>query len=299
MSPRPPEEGWDLTPVIDLIYSLSIGKESAIDLERPDHTSKAYLEYSYVHAGIENGAQPLPQLGNFDKIWQYLNQPLDLIPPEVPAAPKGELIGFSGDNACNDPSPFKAVRWRDELEGADLADNDENDGPQTPSNLTKQQRKKIRRKQRRKDQTKFSTDGKVLPSGSEDDSAKDVQAPQISDRKAVIDAILHGDSIPDTPPSHMRSGKLFRNEPAANGEPSPVASPQSAQKVVQILRPRKDSAFAIAVAKKAKLIAMLTETFIDERPFLSNISFIQHVGSAVETPLEGIHVFVDISNVRP
>ena len=302
MSPRPAEEDWDLTPVIDLIYSLSTGEESAINLKSSGCSSEAYLKGPHVNAGIENGAQPPSRLGNFDKIWQYLNQPLDLIPPEIPEIPeipKGELIDFLGGDDHNDPSPFKAVRWRDELEGADLADNDENDDPQTPSRLTKQQRKKARRKQRRKDQTEASTAGKVLPSGSEDDSGKDVQTPRTPDRKAVIHNILHGDSTPDTAPGRLRSGKLYKAEPPTNGEAWPVASPQTAKKVVEILRPRKDSVFAAAVAKKAKLIAMLTETFIDERQFLSNISFIQHIGNAEETPLEGIHVFVDISNVRP
>lgn len=60
--------------------------------------------------------------------------------------------------------------------------------------------------------------------------------------------------------------------------------------------PPRESAYAAAAAKKARLMTMLNETFIAERPYLSNISFIQQVSNTNITG-EGIHVFVDASNV--
>ncbi|KAL6721284.1 hypothetical protein ACLMJK_000386 [Lecanora helva] len=317
MSPRPPAGDWDLTPVIDLIRSLSVIDESATVFEQKANSLTTSPKGDLVPASIHNKSE----LGNFDNIWHFLDQPLDLLPPTVAPAPQSKSIDLVDVGAADEPSSLKVVRWRDELEGADLADNDENDDPRIVAALNKNQRKKARKKENRKKRNKRLTNGKAPPfSESEDDSAKEVPIAQTPDRKAVINQILHGNATPEIVTGRLRLGKVFRNEtptknedrpialpqPAgkvrnespAKNEDWPVASPQSAREVVrQILRPQKGSAFAVAAAKKAKLIAMLTETFIDERQFLSNISFIQHAGTKSDTPLEGIHVFVDISNV--
>ena len=289
MSPRLLEEDWDLTPVIDLIYSLSVGEQPYVHIDR--HSS-SFLEEPHIPTPPKNGSEQVALLGNFDKIWQHLGQPKSLQSPSVPPVSQGEYIEVLNSNDLDCSTPFKAVKWRDELEGAELADNDESYDSSNLSDLTKAQRKKVRRKQRHKAQAE------ALPSGSEDDSGKDGRALQMPDRRAIIHQILHGDSTPDVQPGRLRSGKLFRSESSTGSGKWPVGSPHSAWKTVSDVKPPRDSAFALAAAKKSKLIAMLAETFLDERQYLSNFSFVQHVGTITASSVGGVHIFVDASNVR-
>ena len=298
MSPRPSEEDWDLSPVINLIYSLSNVGETQTQVERWQSPRRPSLERPHIPVISENLSKQATKLGNFDKIWKHLGQPIDLLPPDVPPAPKGEYIEIFTGNGHDYAAPLKAVKWRDELEGADLADNDEKYETRNLPDLSKKQRKKERRKQRQKDRAEALVNGHRATSGSEDESEKDVQAPHTPDRKAIIDEILYGSPKTGILPGIKRYEKASRAEPVKETESWPVASPHSASNPVQILKPQRESAFAIAAAKKARLITMLTERFVDERQYLNNISFIKNVKSSTDNPPEGIHVFVDASNVR-
>jgi len=296
MSPRPREDDWDFTPVIDLIYSLSIREEAYTQIEKTESFSSALPE-KLIKSTNDNGFDQNTKLGNFDKIWQYLGQPFDLLPPDVVPLSEGKSIGRLERHGIDHQFPLKEVRWRDEVEGADLADNDENDDPCNLSGLTKAQRRKARRKHRHKERAETSTYGRAPPSGSEDESGKDIQAPQTPDRQSVIYKIIHGTPTPEITNGRLRSGKIFRSEVLGDSGALAAASPPSAKQAIQILKRQKDSAFAIAAARKAKLLAMLTETFIDERQYLSNVSLIQFFSTNTEDAGEGIHVFVDASNV--
>lgn len=296
MSPRLREDDWDFTPVIDLIYSLSIREEAYTSIKNTGHFSSALPQQSIVSVN-EDGFEQNAQLGNFEKIWQYLGQPLDLLPPNLSPVPVEGPFAYSRENGVDEQSPLKEVRWRDEVEGAELADNDEKDDPCDRLGLTKNQRRKARRKQRRKERAEILINGRVPLSGSEDESGKDNQATKMPNRQAVIYKILHGTSTPETSTSRLRSGKIFRSESLGDSEALAVAFNPSTEQAIQKLKPPKDNALAIAAAKKANLIAMLTETFIDERPYLSNVSSIQHISTNTKDAEDGIHVFVDASNV--
>ena len=300
MSPTLIEEAWDLTPVIDLVHSLSIRSEHCSDTGLIEGSSSSVPSGSPDPAfATEDGSEQVDYLGNFDKIWQYFGQSIELQQSnDLPEPAKSEVKFLENDGGdCTTP---KAVKWRDELEGADLADNDEDVDPQSLSNLTKSQRKKARKKQKRRDQKEAGLEGIPVFNGSEDEKGKEIEPLQTPDRKAIILDYLRGNTTPQSTTSALRSGKFYKAEAPDDPEYRPPAKSQvAAQEVVRILRPRKDSSFAIAAARKAKLIAMLTETFVDERQFLSNISYIQHVSLSTEVPAEGIHVFVDASNVSP
>jgi len=54
---------------------------------------------------------------------------------------------------------------------------------------------------------------------------------------------------------------------------------------------------ALAAVKKQKLLSKLYDNFINERQYLKNVSLIQHDRSGVESMRDGIHVFVDVSNI--
>ncbi len=297
MSPRLREDDWDFTPVIDLIYSLSIREEAYVQIKHARDLSSPLPKETIISEN-RNGFEQNARLGDFDKIWQYLGQPLDLLPPKVSPIPVEGSIAGLGENGVDEQSPLKEVRWRDQVEGADLADNDENDDSRDLLSMTKAQRKKARRKQRHRERTEVLTDGKVPPSGSEDESGNDTQATNTPNRQAVIYKILHGTSTPETTTSRLRLGKISRSESLGDSGALAVAFSPSAKQAIKILKPQKENIFAVAAAKKANLIAMLSETFIDERQYLSNYSLLQHVSTNTKDAEEGIHVFVDASNVR-
>ena len=294
MSPRPGGDDWDFTPVINLIHSLSINGEdcnhlkSAIPSTSPDRQVNGNLK--------EDRLEQVTQLGNFDKIWEFLGQPLYVPPPIVSSGLTTDAIDILETTSGNEQSNLKGVKWRDEHEGGELADNDEIDDSQDLTGLTKSQWKKRRRK-RRQAEANGVGDGKALPSGSENESEKEIQASRTPDTKGVIDRILYG-TVPEVEPGRLRLGKAFRAGLQIYPTAWPVASPQPMKEPIQILKsPPKENAYAVAAAKKARLMTMLNETFIDDRQYLSNISFTHTSSRDLDGTEEGIHIFVDASNV--
>ena len=306
MSPRSAEDDWDFTPAIDLIYSLSSNNES-YSLTTPwtsDTSPEGQVAQSTTDR-LERGTQ----LGNFDKIWQYLGQPLNVPPPTVPTEPSAEYIDIFGTTHNGAQLTIKGVRWRDELEGGDLADNDDiNDTPDF-SGLTKEQRKKARRKLRREAEAARVVNRQNVASGSENESEKEIQSTPTRDtkretshpsRRDIIYHILHR-TTPKAESGRLRPGELSTAGIPIDIGPWPVAFPQAGEKAIKILKPptKEQRAYVEVATKKAKLLVMLKERFQDEQHSLSEISSTKKVDNAeIGTP-ESIHVFVDASNVIP
>ncbi len=304
MSPRSGKDDWDFTPVIDLIYSLSSSNEYFS--ESTSWTSNASPE-EQVAQNTKDRDEQGTQLGNFDKIWQYLGQPLNVPPPTIPTEPSAEVIEILKTTNDSALLTLKGVRWRDELEGGDLADNDDIDDTPDFSGLTKEQRKKARRKLRREAEAARVTNGQNVASGSENESEKETQAPPTRDtkrdtshpsKKDVIYHILHK-TIPKAEPGRLRLGEPSTARIPIDVGPWPVAFPQAGAQAIQILKPppKEQSTYAAAAAKKARLMTMLNERFQDEQHSLSKISSTQQVDNAGIVTAESIHVFVDASNV--
>ena len=304
MSSRSGEDDWDLTPAIDLIYSLSSNSEYCS--QTTPWTSNTNPEEQVAQNAIDR-LDHGTQLGNFDKIWQYLGQPLNVPPPTVPTEPSGEFIEILKTTSDNAQSALKGVRWRDEIEGGDLADNDDIDDTPDFSGLTKEQRKKARRKLRREAEAARVANRQNVASGSENESEKEIQAPPTRDtkrdtshpsRKDVIYHILHR-TTPKAEPGRLRSGEPFTAGIPIDVGPWPIAFPQAGPRAVQILKPppKEQSAYAAAAAKKARLMVMLNERFQDEQNSLSKVSSTQQVDNAQIDTAESIHVFIDASNV--
>ena len=301
MIPVPEEDDWDFGPVFDLIRSLSISSGDTTHQKKdssdtgsnpPERTTNPAV------ASVHDQSQT--QLGNFDKIWQYLGQPLHLPPPTVTTRPSSDFIDIWDGQTASEPRTLKVVRWQDDVDCANLADNDENNGIADLSKLTKQQRKKARRKQRQAEQVNLaaqSTNTVALQSGSEDELAKEVQEEKILDRSAVIYQILHG-TAPPIGTGRLRSGKVFRNLDSEDAKNSTASASSPVKQVLHILKPVRESALEIAAAKKKNLMSMLNEKFVDDREYLSNLSFVQTVADNTYAAAEGVHVFVDASNVR-
>ena len=303
MSPRS-EDDWDFTPAIDLIYSLSSNNEYG-SLTTP-WTSNDSLEEQVAQSTLDRPEHGT-QLGNFDKIWQYLGQPLNVPPPTVPTEPSAEVIEILSTTNDGAQITLKGVRWRDELEGGDLANNDDIDDTPDFSGLTKEQRKKARRKLRREAEAARVANSQNVGGDCENESEKEIQSPPIRDtkrdtthpsRKDVIYQILHR-TTPKAEPGRLRSG-----EPSAGGIPIdlgpwPVTFPQAGEKAIRILKPptKEQRVYAAAAAKKVQLMVMLKERFQDEQHSLSEIVSPRNVDSAEVGTAESIHVFVDASNV--
>ena len=304
MSPRSGEDDWDLTPAIDLIYALSGNNE--YHSQTTPWTSNPSLEEQVAQDTIDR-LEHGTQLGNFDKIWQYLGQPLDVPPPTVPTEPSGEFIEILKTTSDNAQLTLKGVRWRDELGGGDLADNDDIDDTPDFSGLTKEQRKKARRKLRREAEAARAANRRNVASGSENESDKEIQALPTRDtkrdtnhpsKKDVIYHILHR-TTPKAEPRRLRTGESSTVGIPIDVGPWPVTFPQAGGKAIQILKPppKEQSAYAAAAAKKARLMVMLNERFQDEQHSLSKISSTQQVENAEVVTAESIHVFIDASNV--
>ena len=304
------KDNWDLSSVISLNYSLTVPEDvHLVTSSGTKHSEHALNETVQLE-------KREPSLGNFDEIWKFLNQPLDVAPPKIDPFLKVDPFAFSGpenihitrDDSSNDNANAKAVRWRDEAEGADLEDNDQQDGLDIDAKgprLTKNQRKKqLRRLQKgRKSDTTLDT-AQLPASGNQSDSIVERQSKK---RRALIQQIT------DVSPANGYPAILSRNLSQAFGQNCdknrnfigngafPLIRAQSAPSISFIppITNVREKNLALAAARKANLISKLKAQFLDERPFLENLSVLQHTTNGTNVPVEGIHVFVDISNVRP
>ncbi|KAL9591338.1 MAG: hypothetical protein Q9179_007825 [Wetmoreana sp. 5 TL-2023] len=296
---RPSDEdgiNWDFTPVFDLISTLS----GAHSTEPNGHSSPSPSPENIVTPTYSpHQALPKSDLGNFDKIWAFLGQPFDLQPPEVPPLPQDFAHGDVDEDIKLQVTISKGVHWRDETEGGELADNEEAGNNFTLLGLTKAQRKKLRRKQRRAAvETKAQTG--ILPtSSSENESEVEPRTPKRSpDRRAVIQQILHGSTKTTNGDFLAGNGSTNRPQLPIDIGAWPVANPHLASPSPNPRNStKKGAALVEAAAKKERLMKKLKDRFIEDRPFFDGINIIPSVMTDNTGRREGIHVFVDASNI--
>lgn len=288
--PDPDPLLWDLSAAINLLNSLSI----------PQHDSNALSPLKPSPEEVDDTSEQDLNLGDFSKIWKYLGRPP---PPDDEKSTK--LVKYEvndvlvGELDLNQLS--KAVRWRDEVDGADLEDNVE------PNKLTAaalRNRKRAERRARAKERaeklnvTKQSqvSDTTDFESGEELESLR-----RPSDRRAVIDSILGlsrptpGDiSSPPTSPSPPKAEVKTpkRSFPVSNPflwTTTDTSSPRRAFIGVKDgLTPR---------ARKQALIAELMQRYPDEKKYLKNSGLLEPAFTPLNISKIGVHVFVDISNI--
>ncbi|KAI4126204.1 MAG: hypothetical protein LQ338_003862 [Usnochroma carphineum] len=287
---------WDFTPVSDLIFSLS----DAPDL-KPDGNSSPSPPPDRITTPTFPlyQAQPRSDLGNFDKLWDFLGQPLDIPPPEVPPLPKDYTEEDVDESTKYHLTISKGVHWRDGTGGGELADIEEAQEISSLSRLTKQQRKKLRRKERKAARDEKKQRGILPTSSSENDTEVEPQTPKRTpDRRAVIQQMIYGSArIPEdaTPASR---GLIHRISLPIDHSAWPVANPHLASPSPRPRTTIPDKAALIAAAaKKERLMRKLKERFTDDRPFLDSISMKTFASTDNTGTREGIHVFVDASNI--
>lgn len=272
--------------MIDLINSLS----SRSVTEAQDVSVVESHESSDPGSLLKNGPETNSGLGNFDRLWRFLGQPSDIPSPKAHAPRE---INLTVDLNALDlaAASNKGVKWRDEIEGADLADNDEIDSGTNLMNLSKSQRRKERRRKRHESEAGAKYDNKVLPSGSENDSGVDQRVKRFQDRKAIIQQILH-----DTLPKQGK-GSIGRSEQLQAQSDSEISRRPLRGSLAAVFSPAQ-TGYAEATEKKAKLLDKLRTQFKEEQHYLDNIGVPLHDISGNVGTETGVHVFIDASNVR-
>lgn len=286
MSPELAGDGWDFTPVIDLINSLSSGSEKLVQTDVSVVETQETSDPGFLTDDLEKNSG----LGDFDKLWRFLGQPSNIPSfnadglPEISSAVD---LSHALDLAA---ASNKGVKWRDEIEGADLADNDEIDSGTNLAGLSKSQRRKERRRKRQKGEAQAKYHGKAIPSGSENGSEVDRSAMRTQDRAAIIHQILHG-AFPK--PGKGSLGRLEQLQAQSDSENNRRPLRGSLAAVFS----SEETGYATAVEKKAQLLDKLRASFKEEQQYLDNIGAPLHDISNDLSSETGVHVFVDASNV--
>lgn len=301
MQTQPELSTWDFTPVINLLHTLSpreANTPSPLPLSPPAATGAAIARLATVL--VEDG--DAPQLGDFRKVFEFLGQAEQI--SETPAIPSsGESGKENYELTVGDALLGKGVRWRDEVDGADLEDNAEPDLTVSAASLRTQKRaaRRARAKQKQElSQRQAEEPAQKVDSATEGESEAEVHSVRHSaDRRAIIQQILHGSMQPDystpttsSPPkqSNLTPKKLWPiSQPHLWNESSgfSFSSRPQVQPLLQLT----------PAERKAKLILMLIERHPEESKYLIN-PVLQDPSFCAGNVLDiGIHVFVDISNV--
>ena len=294
MTSRDLEDAWDFTPVIDLNYSLSSSQEAHVANATSSSPSSEDLLTPVSEHGIRDGGT---ELGNFDKIWEFLGQPHDIPPPIIPPLPDGTVDELATDVdglalIIHELPTGKGVRWRDEDGETQLTDEVENLADSGAPPLSKARKKKLKAKKKASPlKTRDDARLSVLTSSSEDETLGTKDATSIQNRSSVIQKLIDGYTI------KSRSVELSTDLAA-------TPSLDSAQKRAATHRYPLRSTFKSPgvpsediVSKKARLIAMLHDRFVGERPYLGNLGLPSFASVGVANPDIGLHVFIDASNV--
>jgi hypothetical protein len=289
---------WDFGPAIDLLKTLTTsesrhGTPTPFILSEPSGLSDPPLVLS--QADDEDLS-----LGNFSRIWEYLS------------LSRSSETRHGGKSADEDAECVaKEVRWRDEVSGADLEDNvDVEQGLSAASLRTK---KRSERRARARDRASRATVGKCgsYETGSESANIAETESAEESDttrrspdRRAVIQDILHRSdkntledppSPPTSPSPPKGSLRVLRKEwPISNPFQWSTSTGQSSSHANQF-RPVGNLS---PEQRKSKLISRLAECYPSEGKYLKNKGLIHPEFTPLNTSDSGVHVFVDISNVR-
>ena len=285
---------WDFTPVFELLRHLNIQSEESDALENPVRAKACQTE-----PRASQATSPPARLGDFGRVWSFLGEniestaPVNLLPtdPDIP-------IQSIEEQECDHLQENKAVRWRDEVDGADLADDDELEpAPNGESLLTKKERKRLARKNRKEARRGASAPAVQDSTASEAEVEREIK--RSHDRYKIIQNIL-GNSEGQNGTSQPT--QVLKRPPPLDEAKWPVARPFVSSRSTRAHTEPVQSDFAIAAERKAKLMKILSESFPNERPFLEGLSILSHPGGSgfsTVNGFEGLHVFVDASNVRP
>ena len=307
MTSRDLGEAWDFTPVIDLNYSLSSNQEAHVANFTSSSPSSEDLLTPVSELGICDGGA---ELGNFDKIWEFLGQPRDRPPPIIPPllndTPDELTASVDGKGETVHELPtYKGVRWRDEDGQTRLADEVENLVNYNAPPLSEARKKKLRAKKKAASlKARDDARSSLLTSSSEDEISLDTKdATSIQNRGSIIQKFIDGYTMQGkrtelsansatTPTLNFARKRVETHRyPLGSTFVSPEASSQSTFRPLEV---RSED----IVSKKTRLITLLHDRFVGERPYLGNLGLPAFARAGNVSPDIGLHVFIDASNVN-
>lgn len=332
MSFQNAENVWDFTPVIDLNYSLSFNREVESENESLSSPSWGHLPTPTFDVG---GDENRRELGNFDKIWDFLGLPPD-VPPLVTSPSADETLTDLLDASIDSTDPIlglpasKYVKWRDEVGQAGIADkvDIENAAVENVAQLKKALRSKLSAKKRGKKAKRREKKANVasrddaaltLASSSENVSGLDAQnAPPLQARMSVIWNLLYGTtSRKDIPMQEIGSATRSTSEGLGPAKGSVTTHRCHLRSTFKTQEQAKQAKQAVVIGryplrsthgsqesslddlsfKRNRLLARLTDRFVSEKLCISRLSLVSFAENVQLDSESGLHVFVDASNV--
>lgn len=273
-------DGWDLTPVLSLINSLSNGPSKP-----PERclSSKETLKVPSLHADQSNSSDEKSGLGNFDKIWEFLAQP-----SSPPAEPLRKVNSASHITELNDVldkgvGTSKLVKWRDEIEGTDLVDNDRMKEIASASPGKRHRRGRNR-----------SKNTAPAPLGGVESEPEADHTTVLVSRRSIIQQIIHGSQ---TREKSIKGGTCPRDYSGTQSDPESLNRRLLRGSKLTALSSSDQIDYAKAIARKARLISKLQSMFVNEQRYLTNFGAPAKSGFGTVSTDSDIHVFVDASNV--
>jgi hypothetical protein len=289
---------WDLTPVIDLIYSLSSKDDPFIAY----NGSLPSTITQPTDDGEARGCNGEQSLGNFDKLWEFLGQsfdtpPLSIAPPSLAIGDSlsDESRGSSGDFP-SEQALHKLVDPQDGLEEKDTPKDEALHATPQPSNRTKKSKRK-RREEAPAQEVQLASYGgpPIIRTSSGEESDTGLQQLQYSsDRKSIIYEILYG-NIHNRRKSTSYGNPVPPKSTSKNTKAKDWPTSKSGQHTTRWQPDTQD--YLSAAAKKAKLVLSLCERFPAEKDCISALGAPKSLPTSNCLASTTVHVFVDVSNV--
>ncbi|KAH0845558.1 hypothetical protein AYO21_05487 [Fonsecaea monophora] len=284
---------WDLDDAIRLLNSLALKYGDA-------PTSPGPVNYKNKDkAGDNTGGG---SLGDFSIVWDYLGCPHTADEQQATELVKYEVNDEEvAEVDLNQIS--KGVRWRDEVDGADLEDNVEPPINKATAAYIRNQKRAARRARARGRAEKLPTEERTVSDTTDLESGEELESLRRSpDRRAVIDGILgrsrpglRDNSSPPTSPSppkvEIRTPK--RDYPVSNPFVWPI-TPVITPSPHTVIVPRDG---LTTRTRKQALITQLMRRHPEEQTYLRNVGLLEPAFTPLNTSDIGIHVFVDMSNI--
>ena len=286
---------WSFEPAIALLRNAASGEQSAEAFEatQPKLPQALTVESQDLHHG---------GLGDFTEIWKHLGVDYEA-PTSRPTAGRLNEDSLVSPLESDILQAVKAVKWRDEQDGADLEDNVEPEEI-TASNLRTRKRAARRTRARERD-VRTTHGGADLTSdtATDGDSGQELESLRRSpDRRSLIADLIGrprpSDTSPPTSPSPPKERAVLRiptkralpiSNPFLWSAPTaPSTGSKSTIAPVDGLTP---------YLRKVHLIRQLGLKFPDEQKYLKNEGLRSPAFSPLNTSPIGIHVFIDFSNI--
>lgn len=272
--------GWDLTAVLDLNNSLSNGPS-----EPPEIClfPKEAVEVTSVNLNPCNSPDRKSGLGNFDKIWEFLAQPSSPPTESLRKVNSASNITTVNDSLGKEVGTSKLVKWRDEIEGADLVDND---GMKETASTSP-----VKRHRSGRNRSKNTAPATLVDVESEPEAEN---ANVLVDRREVIWQIIHGSQLRE---KSINGVLCPRDDTGTQSDPEPLNGRLLRGSKLAALSTSDHTDYATAVARKARLMTKLHSMFVNEQRYLTSFGVPAKFGFGAASTGNDIHVFVDASNV--